>query len=226
MLKFLKKFKRKKNHEILKLINEGDLYFDIGAHLGEKSKPFIEKKIRTIMVEPLPLCVKNLKQLYSKNPIVKIIPKGLGSKNTKKTLSINKQMPTISTFAKHWKSGRFSNLKWTGKTQIKITTLDNLIKKFGNPQYIKIDVEGYEFSVLKGLTKKSGIISFEITSEFFSEAIKCLNYLKNLSYNSFTFSIGEKKKFFCDWSDHKNIINLIKKEIKKDKLFWADIYCK
>ena len=226
MLKFFKKFKRKKCHEILKLINKGDLYFDIGAHLGEKSKSFIEKKIRTIMVEPLPVCVKALKKLYSKNSIVKIIPKGLGSKNTKKILSINKQMPTTSTFAKHWKSGRFSNLRWSGKTQIQITTLDNLIKKFGNPQYIKIDVEGYALNVLKGLSKKSGVISFEITSEFFSDAIKCLNYLKKLSYNSFSFSIGEQKKFFCDWSDHKTIVNLIKKEIKKDKLFWADIYCK
>ena len=144
MFKFFKKFKRKKYHEILKLINKGDLYFDIGAHLGEKSKPFIEKKIRTIMVEPLPICVKTLKRLYSKNSIVKIIPKGLGSKNTKKILSINKQMPTVSTFAKHWKSGRFSNLTWSEKTQIQITTLDALIKKFGDPQYIKIDVEGYE----------------------------------------------------------------------------------
>ena len=226
MFKFFKKFKRSKSHEILKLINKGDLYFDIGAHLGEKSKPFIEKKIRTIMVEPLPVCVKTLKRLYSKNSIVKIIPKGLGSKNTKKILSINKQMPTVSTFAKHWKSGRFSNLNWSEKTQIQITTLDALIKKFGDPQYIKIDVEGYELNVLKGLSKKSGIISFEITSEFFSDAIKCLKHLKKLSYNSFTFSIGEQKKFFSDWSDYKTIINLIKKEIKKDKLFWADIYCK
>ncbi|WP_179850552.1 FkbM family methyltransferase [Candidatus Pelagibacter communis] len=207
-------------------MNKGDLYFDIGAHLGEKSKPFIEKKIRTIMVEPLPICVKTLKRLYSKNSIVKIIPKGLGSKNTKKILSINKQMPTVSTFAKHWKSGRFSNLTWSEKTQIQITTLDALIKKFGDPQYIKIDVEGYELNVLKGLSKKSGIISFEITSEFFSDAIKCLKHLKKLSYNSFTFSIGEQKKFFSDWSDYKTIINLIKKEIKKDKFFWADIYCK
>ncbi len=226
MFKFFKKFKKRKNHEILKLINKGDLYFDIGAHLGEKSKPFIKKKIRTIMVEPLPVCVKTLKRLYSKNSIVKIIPKGLGSKNTKKILSINKQMPTVSTFAKHWKYGRFSNLTWNEKTQIQITTLDALIKKFGDPQYIKIDVEGYELNVLKGLSKKSGIISFEITSEFFSDAIKCLKHLKKLSYNSFTFSIGEQKKFFSDWSDYKTIINLIKKEIKKDKLFWADIYCK
>ena len=74
--------------------------------------------------------------------------------------------------------------------------IPNLIKKFGNPQYIKIDVEGYELNVIKGLTKKSGIISFEITSEFFDEAIKCLKHLKKLSYNNFTFSIGERKKFF------------------------------
>lgn len=226
MINLLKIFKRKKYHEILKLIDKDELYFDVGAHLGEKSKPFINKNIRTIMIEPLPSCVKKLQKLYSKNHNVKIIPKGLGSRNSFKTLLINKQMPTISTFAKHWKSGRFSNSKWEKKIRIEITTLDNLIKKFGNPQYIKIDVEGYELNVIKGLTKKSGIISFEITSEFFDEAIKCLKHLKKLSYNNFTFSIGERKKFFCNWTNYKTILNLIKKEIKKDKFFWADIYCK
>jgi len=39
-------------------------------------------------------------------------------------------MPTTSTFAKHWKSGRFSNLKWPDKIQVQITTLDSLIKKY------------------------------------------------------------------------------------------------
>ena len=41
-----------------------------------------------------------------------------------------------------------------------------------------------------------------------------------------TFSQSHNSGIVSDWSDYKTIINLIKKEIKKDKLFWADIYCK
>jgi FkbM family methyltransferase len=216
----------KKKHAIFKFINQEDLVFDVGAHLGEKSKIFIENKIKTILIEPLPHCVKYLQKKYSNNKYVKIIQKGLGEKNSKKILMVNKSMPTISTVAKHWKKGRFSKLNWDHQIIIKITTLDNIIKQFGIPKYIKIDVEGYELSVLKGLTKKSGIISFEITSEYIANAEKCIKYLKKIGYFKFTFSIGERRKFFCEWLDSKQIINLVKKEIKKDKYFWGDIYCK
>ena len=216
----------KKKHDIYKLINHEDLIFDVGAHLGEKSKFFIEKKIKTILIEPLPNCAKYLRKKYSKNKNVKIIQKGLGEKSSEKILMVNKSMPTISTIAKHWKKGRFSKLTWDHQIKIKITTLDNLIKKFGSPKYIKIDVEGYELNVLKGLSKKSGIISFEATTEFITNAEKCIKYLKEIGYTKFTFSIGEQRKFFCDWLNSNQTMNLIKTQIKKDKYFWADIYCK
>ena len=219
MFKFFKKFKRKKYHEILKLINKGDLYFDIGAHLGEKSKPFIEKKIKTIMVEPLPGCVKNLKKLYSKNSIVKIIPKGLGSKNTKKILSINKQMPTTSTFAKHWKSGRFSNLKWHDKIQVQITTLDSLIKKFGNPQYIKIDVEGYEMNVLKSsiktLRNMRPVIFMEYAPYLFYEngfsPKEFFNFLKKYNYRIYDLNFNRLNKIKINNRTSRDIILICSK---------------
>ena len=219
-------FKKKRQHEILNLLKPGDLFFDVGAHLGEKSKPFIEKKIQTIMVEPLPSCIKQLEKNYSQNSLVKILQKGLGDKEAKAKLSINENMPTVSTLSEHWKKGRFSNLKWEKEIEIEITTLDHLINTFGEPDYIKVDVEGFELNVIKGLSKKVGIISFEITSEYLSDALKCLDYLINLGYKDFTFSIGERKKFFCNWNNSKNIINLINIEIQKDKFFWGDVYCK
>ena len=150
----------------------------------------------------------------------KLVPQGMAK------LSINENMPTISTLSEHWKKGRFSNLKWEKEIEIEITTLDHLINTFGEPDYIKVDVEGFELNVIKGLSKKVGIISFEITSEYLSDALKCLDYLINLGYKDFTFSIGERKKFFCNWNNSKNIINLINIEIQKDKFFWGDIYCK
>ena len=227
LTKILKIFKRrKKQHEVLKYIKPGDLYFDIGAHLGEKSLPFINKKCKTIMVEPLPFCINELKKKYSQNSLVKIVSKGLGEKNTQAKLNVNENMPTVSTLSENWTKGRFSDLKWEKKIDIEITTLDSLIDTYGEPNYIKIDVEGYEFNVIKGLSKKVGIISFEVTSEFFNDALNCLEYLKKLGYKKFTFSIGESEQFFYPWSYLEIILDQINNEIVKDKFFWGDIYCK
>jgi len=220
-----KLFKKKiRYHEVSKFLKPNDLFFDVGAHFGEKCKQLINNNINTIMIEPQPKCIEELNQLYSKNEIVKIIPMGLGSNIGQMELSINSKSPVTSTFAEHWKSGRFSNSKWDQKITVQITTLDELIKKFGSPNYIKIDVEGFEYEVLKGLTKKVGIISFEFTSEFFENAKKCINYLKSLGYEKFNFSLGEKKKFNLEWSNSAELISELEKHIKLDSLLWGDIY--
>ena len=220
-------FKRKiKYHDVSKFLNENDLFFDIGAHLGDKSKELIKNKINVVMIEPQPECIRVLRELYSSNPLVTIVPKGLGRSNQKIEMSINTKQPVISTFAEHRKTGRFSNSNWDKKIMVDVTTLDDLIKKFGEPNYIKIDVEGFEHEVILGLTKKSGIISFEFTSEFIDDAFKSINYLISLGYSDFNFSIGERRKFYTQWKDADAIKEHIKNVIEEDHLLWGDLYCK
>ena len=224
---FKKLFKKKiKYHEVSKLLKSQDLFFDVGAHMGDKSKELIKNNINVIMFEPQPECLKELNKLYLNNPLVKIVPKALGKFIGKMDLNINTKEPTVSTLAKHWQLGRFSHFKWDQKITIEITTLDEMIKKFGSPNYIKIDVEGFEYDVLLGLSKKAGIISFEFTSEFINDAYKCIDHLISLNYSQFNFSLGERQKFYSKWTNHKNIINEIKENIKKDNFLWGDIYCK
>ena len=228
-LKNIKSFffhKRIRYHDIKKFLNPGDLVFDVGAHLGEKSKELIKNNINVVMIEPQPKCLKQLNKLYSENKFVTIVPMGLGKSQQKMEMSINSKQPVISTFAEHWKTGRFSDSKWDEKITVNITTLDELIKKFGNPKYIKIDVEGFEHEVILGLTKKSGIISFEFTSEFIEDAFKSLDYLILLGYSGFNYSLGEQRKFFTQWTTADSIKEDIKNNIKNDNLMWGDLYCK
>ena len=227
MISFFKSiFNKKKSHDVIKLLNSGDLFFDIGAHLGSKSNQFLNKKLKTVMVEPLPQCIKQLKVKFKDKKDVEILQKAVGKNIGTMTLEINSKMPTISTMAKHWKKGRFSNEKWDQKILVEVITLDQLIKIYGKPDYIKIDVEGFELEVLLGLTQKVGIISFEFTSEFFEQIINCLSHLKKIGYNQFNFSIGERRKFFSEWSESDILIKKLKNEIINDKMLWGDIYCK
>ena len=163
MYYFFKKYfliKKYKLHNIFKLINEKDIIFDIGAHSGEKSKNLIKICSKLILVEPQPECVKILKKKFSKISKVVILPCGISSKKGTLKLKINTSNPLISTFSDHWDKGRFSDSKWEKEINVNTTTLDQLINDYGHPKYIKIDVEGFELEVLKGLTKKTGIISF------------------------------------------------------------------
>ena len=227
MFSFIKSyFRKKKSHDVLKLLNSGDLFFDIGAHLGEKSKKILDKNLKIVMLEPLPQCVKQLKESFKNNRNVEILEKAVGRTVGNMTLEVNSKMPTISTMAKHWKNGRFSNQKWDQIISVEVTTLDHLIKIYGLPNYIKIDVEGFELDVLLGLSQKAGIISFEFTSEFLDQSIKCLSHLKKIGYSEFNLSIGESRKFFFEWSNADNLILNLTNEIKKNKLLWGDIYCK
>ena len=58
--------------------------------------------------------------------------------------------------------------------RVPITTLDSLIARHGVPTFIKIDVEGFEFEVLVGLSRPINAISFEFTTIQRDVALDCV----------------------------------------------------
>ena len=228
MINLIKKFillKINKLHEVYKTTNN-NIIFDIGAHKGDKSKKLINFFSKIVLVEPQPECVKILKSKFSKYKNIIIVETGVSSREQSLELKINSSNPLISTFSDKWTKGRFKESKWDQKLNITTTTLDKLVNQFGNPDFIKIDVEGHEYDVVKGLSKKVGTISFEFTSEFFEESLKCLNYLQKLGYEKFNYSEGERRKFNTDWVKKEKLVSILKKELEKNSLLWGDIYTK
>lgn len=69
--------------------------------------------------------------------------------------------------------------------KVSTTTLDSLISKEGTPDLIKIDVEGYEHKVIKGLTKKANKICFEFTEEMDYSLYESFLHLQSLGYENF-----------------------------------------
>jgi hypothetical protein len=90
-------------------------------------------------------------------------------------------------------SGGFSEFTWTGKQTIEVTTLDSLIEEFGSPGFIKIDVEGYEFEVLSGLSRPVRALSFEFP-EYLAAASQRVERLCSLGNTEFNYSLGASMK--------------------------------
>jgi len=209
-------------------IKKGDLCFDVGANVGKFTKVFLKLEAKVVCVEPQETCLQQLYKLFGDNKNVFIVGKAVGECEGYGELMTCVEAPTISTMSSKWKNeGRFSkDYKWTKtKNKVPITTLDALILSYGLPKFCKIDVEGFEESVLKGLTKPIPFISFEFTREFFDDAKKCINRLQSMDRVEFNCTLDESWKFlFSKWVAPDELYEKIAE--LDNKLLWGDIYAR
>jgi FkbM family methyltransferase len=212
------------NHRFLENILEpGCLVFDVGANIGEKAEYFRQYGAKVICFEPQPACLEQLENKFRDKNDVIIINKGLSDKKEILNLSVSSNLLCLSTFSEEWKKGRFRNNEWDTTVPVEVVTLDEMIGIYGVPRYCKIDVEGFEYKVLKGLSQTIPCLSFEFAMEFLQSSKACLDYLGELGFKYFNFAIGEKDKFvFRDWVSAQELIIKIINEY--NPLLWGDIY--
>jgi len=209
-------------------INTNDLCFDIGAHRGHRTNIFLKLGAKVVAVEPQKELFKYLKIKFGRNINIENI--GLGSSEKKMTMYLS-ETSSLSTFSTEWLSkaqNRFADVKWNNKREIQISTLDKLIEKYGIPKFCKIDVEGFEFEVLKGLSKNILYISIEFMTPENSEIItNCLKYLHKLNSNiEINYSIGDTLQMtLSNWLNYDNAITYFENNLFNQPS-WGDIYVK
>ena len=143
-------------------VEPGELCFDVGANIGNRTVILAEIGCRVICIEPQPLCLKRLRKLFGKQKNVVIVDAAAGEREGMGELAVCEDEPTISTMSDRWMTeGRFADgNQWSKKIPVRMTTLDRLITQHGTPKFCKIDVEGFELSVIKGLSVPVHCLSF------------------------------------------------------------------
>lgn len=212
------------------LINKGDLVFDVGANNGDKSNILLQLGARVVAFEPQPNCVKYCSSRFNGND--NFIINNIGLDATKgKTILYEANANTLSSMSEDFinvvKKERFINYSWDKKISVKVDTLDNMILKYGKPKFIKIDVEGYELNVLKGLSTIVHVVSIEFTPELISKSLACIKHLENLNKDLvFNYGYREDENFKYDnWISKSEILKYLKSV--NDYIFeFGDIYIK
>jgi FkbM family methyltransferase len=138
-----------------------EVVYDVGANVGDKTELLRHFAKRVVTVEADPDLAVKLRHRFRRRPEVAVQSVAVGDRVGHANLR-RKQHSGFNTLSEKWESTlNEQNLKTTDVVTVAMTTLDELIKVHGIPDYIKIDVEGFELHVISGLTVPIPMLSFE-----------------------------------------------------------------
>lgn len=160
------------------------LCFDIGANRGDFTLAALAKGYRVVALEPAPRVFSALVGNFIYNLNVTPLKYAVSGSDYATIEFFEADEDGLSTLNLDWLTDE--SMPYAGKPYrtIKATTItiDTLALKYGTPDLIKIDVEGAEWSVFKGLSSKMGTIAFEWTDATLDEHDLQIQYLAHGGY--------------------------------------------
>ena len=177
-------------------LGPGKLAFDIGAHVGNRVRAWRKLGARVVAVEPQAAPLSVLRRLYGNDTGVSIVSEACGPREGREVLHVCETSPTLSTLSGKWistvsRAESFRGITWDREELVSVTTLDALIERHGTPDFIKIDVEGFEADVLAGLSRPVSQLSFEFLPASIEIALRCVDRLEELGSYEYNYSMVE-----------------------------------
>jgi FkbM family methyltransferase len=204
---------------VLQGFHPGDLIFDIGANQGYKTDIFLRLGARVVAVEPDDICKEVLRQRFlafrlKKKPVA-IVAKAVSDRSFVETMWVDAAGSAKNTLSQKWvqtlrgDATRFGHrLDFGQRKEVETITLEQLFNSQGLPFFVKIDVEGYEPSVLRGMRRPVPYLSFEVNlPEFKAEGLECIQLLGRLAPDGkFNYTADCKTGLaFEQWLDREEI---------------------
>lgn len=219
----------------MNFIKPGWLVFDVGANKGNKTDIYLTQKAQVVCFEPNPTMFGSLVEKYKGDNRVIEVNAALGSKQATMKMylcraSDNTVITELCTLTKEFieKVERFHCFKYsdTDTIDVPVITMDYAIKNYGRPDYLKIDVEGFELDVLQGLSSPVKVISFEYTPELYAAAEACISRVIEIAPEyRFNYSSRETEELhFNESKDPGTVLDYLK-QFEKDRVEYGDIFC-
>jgi FkbM family methyltransferase len=206
------------------LLPEGSLCFDVGANIGAVSEALLTTGARVVAFEPNPTVIPELQARCRRNAGWSLVEVALGAE------------ADVATLYERESHGQSSlDPDWEGEVvathHVPVITLDAAIRRFGIPAYCKIDVEGHEEGVFRGLSKVIPLISFEfhLNEANIQKTLACLLRIRSYGPASVNVTLAEGSSFyFQEWLDLDEFISQFPGEFAKSMpgLPYGDIWVK
>ena len=160
------------------LLPRSAMVFDIGANVGTMTHVFSSLATKVLAVEPNPDCARHI-ELTSAPAVVEVLRAAVSDANGLAVLNVSDRKDKMSSLSNEWREAVSKQNPdyvgiWNRNVNVPTVTLDELIRQYGIPFYIKIDIEGHEEEALKGLSACPPLLSFEFNRAFLESAIRAL----------------------------------------------------
>ena len=204
-------------------VGPADLVFNIGANIGMRTQIFTDLGADVVAVDPQPAMCEALRARFG--DAVAVVEAAAGPEEGEGELWLCTDNE-LATCAKGWAEAlqdRWPMEKWHKKVTVPMVTLDGLIERYGEPDFCKIDTEGYEINVLKGLTQPLKALCFEYTVPFIGPALECVDYLAALGMTKFNYIVQEEMRFVLSrWVGAEEIKQHL--AALPEKTFYGDVF--
>lgn len=184
-------------------LGPGDVGFDLGAHVGNRVRAWRRLGARVVAIEPQADLLRVLRAFFGRDRGVTIVPVAVGASVGTARLAVSSATPTVSSLSPDWIDAvttdeRFQRIRWDRSVDVPVTTLDALIAEYGEPTFCKIDVEGFEVEVLRGLSHPLRALSFEYLPPAHDAALAALALVERLGAYEYNYSPIETMRFASD----------------------------
>ena len=180
-----------------RILRKGDIVIDIGANIGYYAlmeARLVAETGKVYACEPIPKSIELLKKSIEANHYanIEILNIALGDRNGTAEIYLSRNS--------NWHSmSDLRTFEEMGKMVVEVRTVDKLLEDTDFPNFIRMDVEGYESKVIKGMentmknSKLTGLF-IEIHPVLLSESelVELLTTLKRNSFEIAKMTIGTR----------------------------------
>lgn len=159
------------------------LFFDIGANRGDATEVALAQGYEVIALEPAPIYSALIRR-YIYDRRVLCLRNAVSDTSGDYVDFYVADEDGLSTLNEEWLTA--DNMPYAGKSyhriQVHTVTIDALAHTYGEPDLIKIDVEGAEWNVLRGMSRKYGVVALEWTLATLDQHEAQMGYMYSLGY--------------------------------------------
>ena len=167
------------------------MIMDVGMYKGEDTQFYLDKGFRVVAIEANSQFVfENRAKLgqYIQDGLLEILPLAIAEKEGVVPFYLFPEKGDWGTLDPGYAQRNIARGTTYNIVELASVTFDSILKRYGIPYYLKIDIEGADILCIKALhnfAERPKYISFETELVGFESTFECLSHLYVLGYRKF-----------------------------------------